>query len=311
MYTKCLIIGSGPAGYTASIYTARAFLNPILLTGYQPGGQLTTTTIVENYPGYPKGINGSDLIINFKKQAINFNVNIMNNVAVNINLNTKPFLVKLDNEKNIHAESIILAMGSKYNMLNIESEKKYFGLGVSTCATCDGFFYKNKIVGIIGGGDTACEEAIYLSKICKSIYMIIRKSNMSASKYMQKKVSLLKNIKILYNNSVYEILGNENKVTSVILYNNLNNKFINIALNGIFIAIGFKPNTEILSQYKEILLDHKGYIKTYNNSSKTKIDGLFACGDIQDSKYRQAITAAGSGCIAGIDAEKYINQYVD
>ncbi|UOF94424.1 MAG: thioredoxin-disulfide reductase [Bacteroides sp.] len=305
--TNCLIIGSGPAGYTASIYLGRALLYPIILTGPQIGGQLTTTTMVDNYPGFPNGIEGNLLMNNLKKQSDKFGAKCINNIAKNINLDTRPFTVELSNGNIISSTSIILAMGSSHKTLNIKSEEKYLGYGLSFCATCDGFFFKKKIVAIIGGGDKACEEAIYLSNICVLVYIIVRNYIMKASKINQEKVFLKKNIIIIYNNEIIDIIGNNNKINSILLYNNIDHVKKNIIINGLFVAIGYKPNTDLLHKYKKILLDDDGYIITLNKSSKTNIEGVFSCGDIQDKIYKQAITSAGSGCIAAIDAEQYIN----
>ncbi|MFO7843014.1 MAG: thioredoxin-disulfide reductase [Bacteroidales bacterium] len=301
---KCLIVGSGPAGYTAAIYAARANLNPVLYEGLEPGGQLTTTNDVENYPGYPEGVTGPVMMEDFKKQAERFGTDVRFGIATAADLSKRPFKVTIDDKKVIEAEVLIIATGATAKYLGIESENKYKGQGVSACATCDGFFYKGKDVAVVGGGDTAAEEATYLAGICNKVYLIIRKDHMRASKVMQERVFNTKNIEILFEHNTKEIVGDSSGVNGAILVNGKGEE-VKIDIHGFFLAIGHKPNSDIFKDY--IDTDDVGYIKTKPDTSKTKVDGVFACGDVMDPHYRQAVTAAGSGCRAAIDAERFLS----
>jgi len=301
---KCLIVGSGPAGYTAAIYAARANLNPVLYEGIEPGGQLTTTNDVENYPGYPEGVTGPVMMEDFKKQAERFGTDVRFGIATASDLSKRPFKVTIDDKKVIEAEVLIIATGATAKYLGIESENQYKGQGVSACATCDGFFYKGKDVAVVGGGDTAAEEATYLAGICNKVYLIIRKDHMRASKVMQERVFNTKNIEILFEHNTKEIVGDSSGVTGVILVNGKGEE-VKIDVHGFFLAIGHKPNSDIFKDY--IDTDDVGYIKTKPDTSKTKVEGVFACGDVMDPHYRQAVTAAGSGCRAAIDAERFLS----
>jgi thioredoxin reductase (NADPH) len=302
---KVLIVGSGPAGYTAGIYAGRANLKPILYTGLMAGGQLMDTTEVENFPGYPKGVLGPQLMDDLKFQAERFGTEIRFGIVTSINFDKIPYTVVIDDEKTIKADTLILSTGASAKWLGLESEKKFNGYGVSACATCDGFFYKGKNVAVIGGGDTALEEALYLSNLCKSVTIIARSSKLRASQIMQNRVSKKENISITHNVDVQEILG-EDKVNSLLLKNNGNDHIFIKEIDGVFIAIGHKPNSDLFKGF--IDLDNDGYVITKNNSTKTNIKGVFACGDLQDKHYRQAITAAGSGCMAALDAERYLSE---
>ncbi len=300
---KCLIIGSGPAGYTAAIYAARANLSPVLYEGLEPGGQLTTTNEVENFPGYPEGVTGPVMMEDLKKQAQRFGTDVRFGIATAADLSQRPFKITVDEKKIIEAESVIIATGATAKYLGLESETKFKGQGVSACATCDGFFYKGKDVAVVGGGDTAAEEATYLAGICNKVYLIIRKNYMRASKVMNERVMNTKNIEVLFEHTTKEIVGDMSGVTGVIL-NNKKGEEVKIDIHGFFVAIGHKPNSEIFADYLDT--DEVGYIMTEPGSSKTKAGGVFACGDVMDSHYRQAVTAAGSGCKAAIDAEKFL-----
>lgn len=303
---KCLIIGSGPAGYTAAIYASRANLAPVLYEGMEPGGQLTTTNDVENFPGYPKGITGPEMMSEFKEQAERFGADCRWGVATAVDFSVSPKKVIIDDEKEILADTVIIATGATAKYLGLESENKYKGSGVSACATCDGFFYKGKEVAVIGGGDTAAEEATYLAGLCKKVYLIIRKDYMRASKVMQERVAKTVNLEVLYEHSTKEIYG-DGVVEGIKLFKRkgeADEQVVDLKVDGIFIAIGHKPNTDIFKDYLE--LDETGYILTKGNTSQTNVPGVFAAGDVQDSIYRQAITAAGSGCKAALDAEKYL-----
>ncbi|GAB4446191.1 MAG: thioredoxin-disulfide reductase [Bacteroidales bacterium] len=301
---KCLIIGSGPAGLTAAIYAARANLNPVLYEGLEPGGQLTTTTEVENFPGYPEGVTGPVLMEDIKKQAQRFGADIRFGMATKADFSGPIHKVWIDDEKIIEAESVIIATGATAKYLGLPSEEKYKGQGVSACATCDGFFYRGQDVAIVGGGDTACEEATYLAGICRKVYLIVRKNYLRASKAMQNRALNTPNIEVLFEHQTKEIVGNENGVNGVILTDkNGNEKKIDIS--GFFVAIGHHPNSEIFKPYIET--DEVGYINTKPGTTQTNIPGVFACGDVQDKHYRQAITAAGSGCMAAIEAERYLS----
>ncbi len=300
---KVLIIGSGPAGYTAAIYASRAGLNPILYTGGQPGGQLTITNDVENYPGYPDGVVGPAMMEDFRKQAERFGTQVRYGLVTNVDFSSKPYLVTVDEEIKIEAQTIIISTGASAKWLGIESEARLNGKGVSACAVCDGFFFKGQEVAIVGAGDTACEEASYLSNICSKVYMIIRKDEMRASQIMQKRVANNPKIEILWNTETDEILG-EDEVTGVRLFNNKTREKHELAISGFFVAIGHQPNTDIFKGF--IHMDEAGYIKTIPGSTRTNIEGVFACGDAQDHIYRQAVTAAGTGCMAALDSERYL-----
>ncbi len=304
-HVNCLIIGSGPAGYTAAIYAARANLKPLLYQGIQPGGQLTITTEVENYPGYPEGIQGPEMMVHFEKQAARMGTDIRYGLATKVDFSVFPLLVEIDEEKWISANSVIISTGASAKWLGLPSEQRLNGYGVSACAVCDGFFFKGKEVAIVGAGDTAAEEALYLSKLCTIVHMIVRKSEMRASKIMQKRVLNTSNIKIYWNSQTEEILGDK-KVEAVRLKNNLTNETTDIPVSAFFVAIGHEPNSGIFKGYLD--MDETGYLITTPGTSKTNIEGVFASGDVQDKIYRQAVTAAGSGCIAALDAERYLGE---
>ncbi|MFV0604218.1 MAG: thioredoxin-disulfide reductase [Niabella sp.] len=299
----CLIIGSGPAGYTAAIYAARANLNPVLYQGIQPGGQLTITTEVENYPGYADGIQGPEMMIDFEKQAKRMGTDIRYGIATKVDFSTMPHKVWVDEETLIEAETVIISTGASAKWLGLPSEEKYNGFGVSACAVCDGFFFKGKEVAIVGAGDTAAEEALYLSKLCSTVHMIVRRDEMRASKVMQDRVLNAPNIKMYFNHETDEILG-DNTVKSVRIFNNKTGEKTEIPVSGFFVAIGHQPNSDIFKGFVE--MDDAGYIKTIPGTSKTNVEGVFAAGDVQDKNYRQAVTAAGSGCMAALDAERYL-----
>lgn len=307
--TKCLIIGSGPAGYTAAIYAGRADLKPILYQGMQPGGQLTITTDVENYPGYPDGISGPAMMEDFKKQAERFCPDIRWGNITEVDFSKSPFTIKADDGKTITAETVIIATGASARWLGIETESKFSGYGVSACATCDGFFYKGKVVAVVGGGDTACEEASYLAKLCKKVFLIHRRDELRASKAMQYKIFNTSNIEMVWDSIPVEITGTEEgfakAVNGVILKNTKTSKESKLDIDGIFIAIGHSPNSELFAGQLE--LHPNGYVKTLPGTTKTSVEGVFAAGDIQDSYYRQAVTAAGSGCMAAIEAERFLS----
>jgi thioredoxin reductase (NADPH) len=301
---ECLIIGSGPAGYTAAIYAARADMKPVMYTGPQPGGQLTITTEVENYPGYPDGIMGPEMMENFRKQAERLGTDVRYGMVTKIDFADKPpFNVQIDESKYLQADCIIISTGASAKWLGIPSETKLNGNGVSACAVCDGFFFKGKDVAIVGAGDTACEEASYLAKICSKVYMIVRKGEFRASKAMQHRVQNTPNIEILFNSETDEILG-ENRVEGARIKNVLTSEMRNIDIKGFFVAIGHTPNTGIFKGWLD--MDETGYLITTPGSSRTNVEGVFASGDAQDKIYRQAITAAGSGCMAALDAERYL-----
>ena len=303
---KVLIVGSGPAGMTAAIYTARANLKPVLYEGLQPGGQLTTTTDIENFPGYPDGITGPDMMEDLKRQAERFGTDVRFGVATEADLSKRPFKVTIDGSKIIESDALIIATGATAKYLGLPDEKKYAGSGVSACATCDGFFYRDKVVAVVGGGDTACEEALYLAGLAKKVYMIVRRDVLRASKVMQERVKKTKNIEILWKHQTKGLFG-DGVVEGAILVKNLgeeNEEEVHIPIDGFFLAIGHKPNSDIFKDYLET--DDVGYIKTIPGTSKTNVQGVFACGDVQDSTYRQAVTAAGSGCMAAIDAERFL-----
>lgn len=300
---KVLIIGSGPAGYTAAIYASRAGLTPVLYTGGQPGGQLTITNDVENYPGYPDGVVGPAMMEDFKKQAERFGTQVRYGMVSKVDFTSRPHIVTVDEEIKIEAETVIISTGASAKWLGIESEARLNGKGVSACAVCDGFFFKGQVVAIVGAGDTACEEASYLSNICSKVYMFIRKDEMRASQIMQKRVANNPKIEILWNTETDEILGDE-EVTGVRIINNKTGVKSEMAISGFFVAIGHQPNTDIFNGF--IHMDEAGYIKTIPGSTKTNVEGVFACGDAQDHIYRQAVTAAGTGCMAALDAERYL-----
>ena len=302
---SCLIIGSGPAGYTAAIYAARANMKPLLYQGIQPGGQLTITTEVENYPGYPDGIQGPEMMEHFEKQASRMGTDIRYGLATKVDFGVRPLRVEIDEEKWIEADAVIISTGAAAKWLGIESEQRLNGYGVSACAVCDGFFFKGKEAAIVGAGDTAAEEALYLSKICSTVHMIVRKGEMRASKIMQDRVIAAPNIKIYWNSETDEILGDK-KVEGVRILNNQTNEKIEIPVSAFFVAIGHKPNSDIFKGWLD--MDEAGYLKTTPGTSKTNIEGVFASGDVQDKIYRQAVTAAGSGCMASLDAERYLSE---
>lgn len=304
---KCLIIGSGPAGYTAAIYAARANLDPVLYTGLQMGGQLTTTTVVENYPGYPDGITGPEMMEHFKGQAERLGTDVRIGMATAADFSGGDLIVTIDGNRKIKAGSVIIATGATAKYLGIEAETKYAGMGVSACATCDGFFYRKKDVAVVGGGDTAAEEATYLAGLCNKVYMIVRRNVLRASKAMQERVMKTPNIEILWEHQVTDLFG-ENGVEGAVLVKKkgtADEETVKINIHGFFLAIGHTPNSDIFSDFVET--DQAGYIKTIPGSTKTNVPGVFAAGDIQDPHYRQAVTAAGSGCMAALDAERYLS----
>ena len=302
-HVKSLIIGSGPAGYTAAIYTSRANLSPVLYEGIEPGGQLTTTTEIENFPGYPEGITGKAMMDDLKRQAQRFGADVRFGIVTDLKTDSRPFIATIDGEKQIEAESIIVATGASAKYLGLESENKFRGMGVSACATCDGFFYRKQNVAVVGGGDTACEEATYLASICKQVYLIVRKPFLRASKAMQERVFATENIKVLFEYNTVEVLGDEDGVTGVLIRHSSGEEQT-LDITGFFLAIGHHPNTELFKGKLE--LDEQGYIVTTPGTSRTSVEGIFAAGDVKDPHYRQAITAAGSGCIAALDCERYL-----
>jgi thioredoxin reductase (NADPH) len=307
-HVKCLILGSGPAGYTAAIYAARANLKPVVYTGMQMGGQLTTTTEVDNFPGYPEGTDGSAMMEDLKKQAERFGTDVRFGMATGVDFSNRVKRVVIDENKLIEADSVILATGATAKYLGLESEEKFKGYGVSACATCDGFFYRGKVVAVVGGGDTAAEEATYLAGLCSRVYMIVRRDELRASKAMQKRVFNTKNIEVLWKHQVKEVLGDQ-VVTGLELWKNKGEKgeeTRKIDIDGFFLAIGHQPNSEVFRDYLET--DEIGYVITIPGTSKTNVPGVFACGDLQDKVYRQAVTAAGSGCMAALDAERYLGE---
>lgn len=306
-HTRCLIIGSGPAGFTAAIYAGRANLSPILYEGMQPGGQLTTTSEIENFPGYPEGINGSDMMDDLRKQAVRFGCDARWGVATASDLTTAPYRITIDGEKDITCDTLIIATGATAKYLGLADETKYAGMGVSACATCDGFFYRKKRVAVVGGGDTACEEASYLAGLAAHVYLIVRKNFLRASKIMQERVMTTPNITVLFEHETVGLFG-ENGVEGAHLVKRsgqTDEEKVDIAIDGFFLAIGHKPNSDIFAKYLE--LDETGYILTQPGTPRTKIQGVFAAGDVADPHYRQAITAAGSGCMAALEAERYLS----
>lgn len=302
-HVNCLIIGGGPAGYTAAIYAARAAMNPVLYEGTQPGGQLTTTTMIENFPGFPGGVDANTLMADMKKQASELGADVRSGVVTEVNLDSRPYRVTINRETEIEADAIIIATGAKARYLGLPSEKKYLGSGVSACATCDGFFYRKKDVAVVGGGDTACEEATYLAKLCNKVYLIVRRDVLRASEAMQERVKNTPNIEILWNCNTQEVLGDVLGVTGARLVRK-DGEVFDIKIDGFFLAIGHHPVSELFSKWVNV--DENGYIVTDGVSSRTNVPGVFAAGDVQDPHYRQAINAAASGCRAALDAEKYL-----
>jgi thioredoxin reductase (NADPH) len=303
-HVQCLIIGSGPAGYTAAIYAARADLKPVMYTGMVPGGQLTQTTDVENFPGYPDGIMGPEMMEDFRKQAERFGTQIRFGYVSKVDFSSTPHKITIDEDKTVTADTVIIATGASAKWLGLESEQKYNGFGVSACAVCDGFFFKGQDVAIVGAGDTAAEEATYLAKLCNKVHMLVRRDEFRASKAMQNRVLNTPNIEIHYNTDTEEILGDGKNVTGIRVSNNQTNETSVLDVTGFFVAIGHNPNTEI---FKGILdMDETGYLITKSDSTKTNIPGVFACGDAQDKLWRQAVTAAGTGCMAALEAERYL-----
>jgi len=308
-HTKCLIIGSGPAGYTAAIYASRAGLNPIMYQGPQPGGQLTITNDVENFPGYADGIQGPAMMQDLEKQARRFGTDVRYGMATSVDFDSSPKKVFVDDTHEIHAESVIIATGASAKWLGLPSEEKYNGRGVSACAVCDGFFFRNQEVAIVGGGDTAAEEATYLANLCSKVHMIVRRDELRASQIMQKRVTSNPKIEMHWNSQTEEILGDDNGVTGVKIKNRVTNVETVLTINGFFVAIGHKPNTDIFKGF--LNMDEAGYIITEKGTSFTNIEGIFASGDAQDHIYRQAVTAAGTGCMAALDAERWLTEQED
>ncbi|WP_415959060.1 thioredoxin-disulfide reductase [Paraprevotella xylaniphila] len=308
-HIRCLIIGSGPAGYTAAIYAGRANLNPVLYEGIQPGGQLTTTTEVENFPGYPEGIAGPDLMEDLRKQAERFGTDIRNAIAIKANLSGRPYKITFDNDSTVETDALIIATGATAKYLGLDDEKKYAGMGVSACATCDGFFYRKKTVAVVGGGDTACEEATYLAGLAAKVYLLVRKPFLRASKIMQERVLENPKIEVLFEHNAEGLFG-ENGVEGVHVVKRkgeADEQHYDIAIDGFFLAIGHKPNSDIFKPW--VKTDETGYILTEGDSPRTGVPGVFAAGDVADPHYRQAITAAGSGCKAAIEAERYLAEH--
>lgn len=305
--TKCLIIGSGPAGYTAAIYLSRAGISSVLYSGIQPGGQLTQTTTIENYPGFPQGVEGFDLMENMRQQAVNVGAEVRNGIITDIDLSKRPFVATVDGTSTISADAVIVATGASAKYLGLADEQKYAGMGVSACATCDGFFYRKKVVAVVGGGDTACEEAYYLSNLAKKVYMIVRKPYLRASVAMQQRVNEKENIKILYNTNTVGLFGEQFVEGAHLVQFKGTDKeqMLDIDIDGFFLAIGHKPNTDFLKG--QVALDEQGYIALGGITTETSVKGVFAAGDVADSHYRQAIVAAGSGCRAALDAKSYLD----
>lgn len=305
-HTKCLIIGSGPAGYTAAIYASRANLDPVVYEGYTPGGQLTTTSEVENFPGYPQGVTGPQLMQDIREQAVRFGADVRSGRISEINLDVRPFQAKADDGTWLTADSVIIATGAEALYLGLADEEKYKGLGVSACATCDGFFYRNKTVAVVGGGDTACEEALYLSNLAKKVYMLVRKPHLRASKVMQQRVTARENIEIIFNTNTLGMYGDEflEGVRLVEHRDTPQERTFDLPVDGFFLGIGHKPATDLFAPFIE--LDQHGYIKTFNGTTATSVAGVFAAGDVADPRYRQAISAAGMGCRAALDAEEFL-----
>jgi len=302
-HVNCLIIGSGPAGYTAAIYAARADMKPVMYEGLQPGGQLTITTEVENFPGYPNGTQGPEMMEDLKKQALRFGTDVRYGLATKVDFSSHPHKIIIDENKEMTANTVIIATGASAKWLGLKNEERLNGFGVSACAVCDGFFYKGQDVAIVGAGDTACEEASYLAKLCKSVTMLVRKSEMRASKAMIHRVENTSNITIMYNTETLDILG-EKGVDAVLIKNNITNAETKLPVTGFFVAIGHNPNSTIFKGQMD--MDAEGYLKTIPGTTKTNVEGVFACGDVQDKTYRQAVTAAGTGCMAALDAERWL-----
>lgn len=305
--TKCLIIGSGPAGYTAAIYLSRAGISSVLYLGIQPGGQLTQTTTIENYPGFPQGVEGFDLMENMRQQAVNVGAEVRNGIITDIDLSKRPFVATVDGTSTISADAVIIATGASAKYLGLADEQKYAGMGVSACATCDGFFYRKKVVAVVGGGDTACEEAYYLSNLAKKVYMIVRKPYLRASAAMQQRVNEKENIEILYNTNTVGLFGEQFVEGAHLMQfkGTDKEKMLDIDIDGFFLAIGHKPNTDFLKG--QVALDEQGYIALGGITTETSVKGVFAAGDVADPHYRQAIVAAGSGCRAALDAKSYLD----
>ena len=301
---KVLVIGSGPAGYTAAIYASRAALSPVLYEGPEQGGQLTTTTLVENYPGFENGVDANALMSAMRSQAVNLGADVRRGIIRKVDFSQRPFRVWADDGAEIEAQSVIIATGATAKYLGLPSERKFRGMGVSACATCDGFFYRKKVVAVVGGGDTACGEAVYLSGLARKVYMIVRRDEFRASKASQKQVFDRDNIEVLWNTNAREVLGDETGVTGVRLYNNREDREFEIPIDGFFLAIGHHPNSDLFKEWLET--DAEGYIVTKAPTSLTNVEGVFAAGDVQDPRYRQAINAAASGCRAALDAEKFL-----
>lgn len=307
-HTKCLIIGSGPAGYTAAIYAGRANLSPVEYCGMQMGGQLTQTTIVENFPGYPEGVDGNQMMMDLRQQAERFGADIRDGVIARVDFSERPFHLWTDRDEEITADSVIIATGASAKYLGLDDEKKYNGQGVSACATCDGFFYRKKTVAVVGGGDTACEEALYLSQLCKQVYMIVRKDYLRASDVMRKRVEENEKITILYEHNTLGLFGENGVEGAHLVYRKgqPDEKLVDITIDGFFLAIGHHPNTDVFKQYVDT--DEQGYIRIIDGTPRTNVEGVFAAGDCADPHYRQAIVAAGSGCKAALEAERFLNK---
>ena len=307
-HTKCLIIGSGPAGYTAAIYAGRANLQPVEYCGLQTGGQLTQTTIVENFPGYPQGVDGNQMMMDLRQQAERFGADIRDGIITKVDFSKRPFHLWTDNGDEIEAETVIIATGASAKYLGLDDEKKYNGMGVSACATCDGFFYRKKTVAVVGGGDTACEEALYLAGLCKKVYMIVRKNYLRASDVMRRRVEENEKIEVLYEHNTLGLFGNDGVEGAHLVKRKgeADEEKVDIAIDGFFLAIGHKPNTDVFKEY--IDTDEVGYIKTIDGTPRTNVEGVFAAGDCADPNYRQAIVAAGSGCKAALEAERFLNK---
>ncbi len=307
-HTKCLIIGSGPAGYTAAIYAGRANLQPVEYCGLQTGGQLTQTTIVENFPGYPQGVDGNQMMMDLRQQAERFGADIRDGIITKVDFSKRPFHLWTDNGEEIEAETVIIATGASAKYLGLDDEKKYNGMGVSACATCDGFFYRKKTVAVVGGGDTACEEALYLAGLCKKVYMIVRKNYLRASDVMRRRVEENEKIEVLYEHNTLGLFGNDGVEGAHLVKRKgeADEEKVDIAIDGFFLAIGHKPNTDVFKEY--INTDKVGYIKTIDGTPRTNVEGVFAAGDCADPNYRQAIVAAGSGCKAALEAERFLNK---
>ena len=304
-HVQCLVIGGGPAGYTAAIYASRAALSPVLYEGNEPGGQLTTTTVVENYPGFPGGVDANKLMSDMREQAVRLGADIRRGAVTSVDLGVRPFKFTVDGNTDIEADAVIIATGATAKYLGLPSETKFRGLGVSACATCDGFFYRKKVVAVVGGGDTACEEATYLAGLCRKVYMIVRRDVLRASEAMQQRVRGTENIEILWNCNTSEVLGDASGVTGVRLVRK-DGEVFDIDVDGFFLAIGHHPQSELFSKWVDV--DANGYIITRDGTSLTNVEGVFAAGDVQDPRYRQAINAAASGCRAALDAEKYLKK---